>query len=166
LLQADAGNVFATDSILAHLMAAPRTVLPWDIVATYLPGGVVFLDVRDPVKFEMATVNENAHVQPPESSPAGGDINGAAALSIEASVINQSIAQAVSSGVAVRRGAREGGAGGVLWEGGAAGTPRGLGGSTRFCGADAAQQTQQAQPHFGAHTRARTPGSQHPTASP
>ena len=41
--QSDAGNVFATDSILAHLMASPRTVFPWDIVATYLPGGVIFL---------------------------------------------------------------------------------------------------------------------------
>lgn len=26
------GNVFATDAILAHLMASPRTVYPWDIV--------------------------------------------------------------------------------------------------------------------------------------
>lgn len=26
------GNVFATDAILAHLMASPRTIYPWDIV--------------------------------------------------------------------------------------------------------------------------------------
>lgn len=26
------GNVFATDTILAHLMASPRTIYPWDIV--------------------------------------------------------------------------------------------------------------------------------------
>ena len=26
------GNVFATDGILAHLMASPRTIYPWDIV--------------------------------------------------------------------------------------------------------------------------------------
>lgn len=26
------GNVFATDAILAHLMACPRTIYPWDIV--------------------------------------------------------------------------------------------------------------------------------------
>lgn len=26
------GNVFATDAILAHLMASPRTMYPWDIV--------------------------------------------------------------------------------------------------------------------------------------
>ena len=43
LPQDEAGNVFATDTILAHLMASPRTVFPWDIVATYLPGGIIFL---------------------------------------------------------------------------------------------------------------------------
>jgi hypothetical protein len=85
--------VFATDTILAHLMASPRTALPWDIVATYLPGGVIFLDVRDPVAFEMATVNENSNHAAEPKEP--GDINGTAEVALEASVINQSISQVV-----------------------------------------------------------------------
>lgn len=32
LAQEEKGNVFATDAILAHLMASPRTIYPWDIV--------------------------------------------------------------------------------------------------------------------------------------
>ena len=32
LAEEEKGNVFATDAILAHLMAAPRTIYPWDIV--------------------------------------------------------------------------------------------------------------------------------------
>lgn len=51
--------------------------------------------MRDPVAFDMATVNENASQQPPE--PTGdNDINAPSAVAIEASVINQSISQVVS----------------------------------------------------------------------
>jgi translation initiation factor 3 subunit D len=40
------GNVFATDSILALLVAAPRSVLPWDIVVERV-GTKLFLDKRE-----------------------------------------------------------------------------------------------------------------------
>jgi hypothetical protein len=38
-----AGNVFATDAVLTHIMTAPRATIPWDVVVTVLPGGIVFL---------------------------------------------------------------------------------------------------------------------------
>ena len=54
--QNDAGNVFVTDAVLSHLMACTRSIAPWDIVITVLPGGVMFLDARDALEFELHTV--------------------------------------------------------------------------------------------------------------
>jgi translation initiation factor 3 subunit D len=45
-MQDNKGTVFATDSILALLMCAPRTVYPWDIVITRVDDKVI-LDKRD-----------------------------------------------------------------------------------------------------------------------
>lgn len=44
------GNVFATDVILAHLMTAPRSVYPWDIIVTKV-GSKLFFDKRDGSQF-------------------------------------------------------------------------------------------------------------------
>ena len=43
MAQSGGGNVFVTDTVLAHLMACTRSANPWDIVITVLPGGVIFL---------------------------------------------------------------------------------------------------------------------------
>lgn len=43
LAQEGGGNVFATDTVLAHLMASARSSSAWDIVVTVLPGGIIFL---------------------------------------------------------------------------------------------------------------------------
>jgi translation initiation factor 3 subunit D len=61
-----AGSVIATDAVLSHLMTCTRSVYPWDIVANYV-NGIVILDVRDPLEFELHTVNETSNAQPPES---------------------------------------------------------------------------------------------------
>jgi translation initiation factor 3 subunit D len=45
-MQENKGTVYATDSILALLMCAPRTVYPWDIVITRVDDKVI-LDKRD-----------------------------------------------------------------------------------------------------------------------
>ena len=90
--QNDVGDVFVTDTVLSHLMAASRTVTPWDIVITYLPGGIIFLDSRDALEFELHTVNETAHVPPVEDPE---DINGQSQLSIEATTIHQNVTQQV-----------------------------------------------------------------------
>jgi translation initiation factor 3 subunit D len=58
-----AGAVFATDAILAHLMAAPRTVFPWDVVVQKV-NGTLFMDKRDNSQFDFLTVNETAYDVP------------------------------------------------------------------------------------------------------
>ena len=90
--------MFATDAVLAHLMASPRSALPWDIVVTVLPGGIIFLDARDPLEFELHTVNETAHAQPPDvvATESGGlEANTRVPLSIEASTIYSNFTQQV-----------------------------------------------------------------------
>jgi translation initiation factor 3 subunit D len=95
LASEDKGNVFASDAVLAHLMASPRSVYPWDIVITYLPGGIIFLDVRVPLEFELEPVNETAHVPPPENDP--DDINGRSMLTVEASIVHANFMQQILS---------------------------------------------------------------------
>lgn len=90
-----AGNVFATDAILAHLMASPRSVIPWDIVVQKLPNGTLFFDKRDSSQFDFLTVSETAN-QPPlrsEDDPEG--INSPERLSLEATTINQNFSQQI-----------------------------------------------------------------------
>lgn len=44
------GNVFATDSILSHLMTCNRSTVPWDIVITKV-GSKLFFDIREDSNF-------------------------------------------------------------------------------------------------------------------
>jgi translation initiation factor 3 subunit D len=59
------GNVYATDVILAHLMACPRSVYPWDIVVQKVDGNL-FFDKRDDSQFDYLTVSETS-MEPPHS---------------------------------------------------------------------------------------------------
>lgn len=95
LAEADLGNVFATEAVLAALMAAPRSAAPWDVVVTYLPGGMIFLDVRDAAEFESVSVHETARRAPHEKEEYDGDINTAGALSEEATRVNRALTQSV-----------------------------------------------------------------------
>lgn len=85
-------TVFATDSILATLMCAPRSVYSWDIVVQRV-GNKLFFDKRDGSQLDMLTVNETAQESLPEAKE---DINSAPALSMEATVTNQNFSQQVS----------------------------------------------------------------------
>lgn len=60
---AEAGNVFATDAILALLMASPRSVYSWDIVIQKF-NGVIYMDKRENSTFDFLTVSETAHEAP------------------------------------------------------------------------------------------------------
>lgn len=51
------GQVFISDSIMAHLMTCTRSVYPWDLVVQKLPGGTIFFDKRDSSSFDYLTVN-------------------------------------------------------------------------------------------------------------
>lgn len=86
------GNVYASDAVLAHLMTCARSVYPWDIVISYLPGGDIFLDVRDGLDFQMHTVGETSHSPPPEGLEAY-ELNGASALAEEAMAVQESFSQ-------------------------------------------------------------------------
>ncbi|CAO3665226.1 unnamed protein product [Umbelopsis ramanniana] len=91
-MQDNKGTVFATDSILALLMCAPRTVYPWDIVITRVDDKVI-LDKRDGGAFDFLTVNENTADPPMETEKES--INSPGALSSEATFINSSFAAQV-----------------------------------------------------------------------
>lgn len=91
-MQENKGTVYATDSILALLMCAPRTVYPWDIVITRVDDKVI-LDKRDGGAFDYLTVNENTADPPMETDKE--NINSPGALSSEATFINSSFAAQV-----------------------------------------------------------------------
>ena len=89
----DLGEVYATDAILSHLMASPRSVYSWDLVIEKV-GGVIFIDKREDSLFDYLTVSETAH-EPPSASDEIDEINHPEKLSVEATKINQNFCQQV-----------------------------------------------------------------------
>ena len=87
------GNVYATDAILALLMASPRSVYSWDITIEKTDG-ILFLDKRENSLFDFLTVSETAR-EPPQASEDTDEINHPEKLSIEATMINQNFSQQV-----------------------------------------------------------------------
>lgn len=87
------GTVFATDSILAQLMAAPRSVYSWDIIVQKVDG-MIFFDKRDDSNFDLLTVSETAQ-DPPVTSDDVDEINHPDKLAIEATTVNQNFSQQV-----------------------------------------------------------------------
>ena len=91
-----AGQVFVTDTILAHLMTCTRSVYPWDIVVTKLPGNIFFFDKRDNSTFDYLTVQETAYAQPqPMEDEHGNNVNAPERLGLEATMINQNFSQQI-----------------------------------------------------------------------
>lgn len=87
------GNVFVTDTILAQLMAAPRSVYSWDIVVQKV-GGMIFLDKRNDSNIDMLTVSETA-LDAPTLAEDIEEFNYPEALSQEATAINQNFSQQI-----------------------------------------------------------------------
>lgn len=87
------GNVFATDSIIAQLMAAPRSVYSWDIVIEKIDG-LIYLDKRENSPFDFLTVSETAQ-DPPTAAEDVEEINRPDKLSVEATMINQNFSQQI-----------------------------------------------------------------------
>jgi translation initiation factor 3 subunit D len=87
-----AANIFITDTILAHIMTCTRSVYPWDIVITKLPGGTMFFDKRDNSQFDYLTVHETSYVSPVDEE---GGINAPERLGLEATMINQNFSQQI-----------------------------------------------------------------------
>merc|ERR1719502_19326 len=83
-------TVFATDHVLAALVAAPRSVYSWDLVISKAEGKII-IDKRDGSQVDFWSVNETA--QEPPSNDDQKDVNSAVRLSQEASCINQNFSQ-------------------------------------------------------------------------
>ncbi|KZV91840.1 translation initiation factor eIF-3, subunit D [Exidia glandulosa HHB12029] len=79
-------QIYTTDSILAMLMCAPRSVYSWDIVIVR-EGDKLFLDKRDGGPLDFLTVNENAMDPPLDTDKES--INSAISLALEATYVNQ-----------------------------------------------------------------------------
>lgn len=89
----DIGDIFATDAIIAHLVAAPRSKNSWDIVIEKTEGKI-FMDKRENCGFDLLSVSETA-VKAPNDSEEFEEINHPGKLSIEATAINQNFSQQV-----------------------------------------------------------------------
>lgn len=84
-------RVFATDAVLAVIMAATRSKFSWDIVATRV-GDRLFLDKRTGSTIDYVTCNETAKDYGDEDPLS---INNPAKLTSEATYINQNFSQQV-----------------------------------------------------------------------
>jgi len=89
LIKQQEGNVFATDTLLALLMAAPRSVLGWDIIITK-KNGVLVLDKRPSSRVDFVTVNENMSDSPNTDKDG---VNSPVQLANEATFINHNFSQ-------------------------------------------------------------------------
>jgi translation initiation factor 3 subunit D len=86
-------RVFATDAVLAVLMAAPRSAFSWDIVVNRV-GDKLFLDKRAGSSIDYVTCNETANDFGDEEKES---INHPTKLTSEATYINQNFSQQVLS---------------------------------------------------------------------
>ncbi|CAG0888523.1 unnamed protein product [Darwinula stevensoni] len=91
LAKENAGQVFATDAILAAIMCCTRSVYSWDVVIQKI-GNKLFLDKRDDSEFDLLTVSESSN-EPPQDE--GASINSPRSLALEALFINHNFSQQV-----------------------------------------------------------------------
>ncbi|KAJ2850953.1 hypothetical protein IWW36_001477 [Coemansia brasiliensis] len=89
-------HVFATDTVLATLMAATVSSSAWDVVVNRV-GDKLFLDKRDGGPLDFPSVNENAANPPADSSDKEGSMNLAPMLAMEARDINRNYIRQVTS---------------------------------------------------------------------
>lgn len=87
LVRSDA-SVFATDAILAAIMAAPRSVYSWDLVIEKVRDKI-FIDKRDDSAFDFLTVDETSFEPPPDDE----SINSPDKLAMEATYVNRFFSQ-------------------------------------------------------------------------
>jgi len=84
-------RVFATDVILAVIMAAPRSAFSWDLVVNRV-GNRLFIDKRHDSAIDYVTSNETANDFTDEDRES---INHASRLTAEATFVNQNFSQQV-----------------------------------------------------------------------
>jgi translation initiation factor 3 subunit D len=84
--------VFATDVVLAALMAAPRSSYTWELIFNRV-GDQLFIDKRDGSQLDFYTVGETAPNT--ASFDDRDDVNSAAALTLETTFVNDCFQQQV-----------------------------------------------------------------------
>ena len=87
----NSGTVFATDTILGALMAAPLSAITWDIIVRK-HNGKIFLDKRSNSRLDFWSVNENESDSLPTDPT---NLNSQNNLSLEATLINHNFSQQV-----------------------------------------------------------------------
>jgi len=87
-----AGNVYATDAIIAVLMTATKSIYSWDLLFTR-KGKDTFIDKRDDCWFDYVSVNENS--SEPPADEADSMVNTVELLHKEATLITQNFSQQV-----------------------------------------------------------------------
>jgi translation initiation factor 3 subunit D len=85
------GQVFATDSVIAQLMVASKSIYSWDVIF-HRKGDQLWIYPRDKVAFETLTVSETSQ-EPPEQDVVAFGINSSGELDKEATSINSSFIQ-------------------------------------------------------------------------
>lgn len=78
-------KVYATDAIVALLMCATKSYVPWDIIVTKKDGNI-FFDKRDNSAIDRPAVDENSKTPPQDVADL--KINSASELALEESYIN------------------------------------------------------------------------------
>lgn len=78
-------RVYATDAIVALLMCATKSYVPWDVIVTKKDGNI-FFDKRDNSAIDRPAVDENSKTPPQDVADL--KINSAADLALEESYIN------------------------------------------------------------------------------
>jgi translation initiation factor 3 subunit D len=91
LSAADEGSIFATDTILSVLMAAPRSVYSWDLVAEKTGTSIVW-DKRPKSLLDMATVHETGE-QKNLNLEDDSSINHPTLLAVETTAVNHNFTQ-------------------------------------------------------------------------
>lgn len=89
-------TIVTTDTVLAALMCATRSVYSWDLVVTK-KGDVVVLDKRDGGVLDYPSVNENAIETPADGPEKDTNMNSPQALAHEALHINRNYAQQMTN---------------------------------------------------------------------
>jgi translation initiation factor 3 subunit D len=90
------GQVFATDSVIAQLMVASKSIYSWDVIF-HRKGDQLWIYPRDKVAFETLSVSETAQ-EPPEQDVSVLGINSSGELDKEATSINSSFIQGCIKG--------------------------------------------------------------------
>ena len=98
LALSDGPTVITTDTVLAALMCASKSVYSWDLIIVKR-GNKLVLDKRNNGPLDVVTLNENASEPPSETLERDAAINFPQALASEATLLNSDYKNAILASV-------------------------------------------------------------------